>query len=282
MKALSLLMRFYYAVLDPLIVRRRQAARLRLWGDTPAPMALSLEAERAQGPGSAQALARMRRVAQRYDMQESGRGATPMMLDLRACEDVAGLERLLRGQSSRNMSKIRRAERLGYRVHPFALANHVHDVHAIKTSMAVRSGGPVLARWLLRPEHIGRQAEQAQPWQSPACDTHWTVWWGVFIDTPGHRNGPLETAERLVAYTKLARSGELVHYLDLMGHRDHLADGVMLLMHVHIARWLLGAETPPACGARAIWYGALEHGGEGLLTWKRRAGFAPVRVRLEA
>jgi hypothetical protein len=56
----------------------------------------------------------------------------------------------------------------------------------------------------------------------------------------------------------------------------------MLLMHVHIARWLLGAETPPARGARAIWYGALEHGGEGLLTWKRRAGFAPVRVRLEA
>jgi hypothetical protein len=176
------------------------------------------------------------------------------------------------------MSKIRRAERLGYRVHPFALANHVHDVHAIKTSMAVRSGGPVLARWLLRPEHIGRQAEQAQPWRAPACDTHWTVWWGVFIDTPGHRNGPLETAERLVAYTKLARSGELVHYLDLMGHRDHLADGVMLLMHVHIARWLLGAETPPARGARAIWYGALEHGGEGLLTWKRRAGFAPGRL----
>lgn len=80
-----------------------------------------------------------------------------------------------------------------------------------------------------------------------------------------------------MAYTKLARSGELVHYLDLMGHRDHLADGIMLLMHVHIAQWLLHADTPPARGARAIWYGALEHGGEGLLTWKRRAGFAPVR-----
>lgn len=83
-----------------------------------------------------------------------------------------------------------------------------------------------------------------------------------------------------MAYTKLARSGELVHYLDLMGHHDHLANGVMLLMHVYIAQWLLRAETPAARGARAIWYGALEHGGEGLLTWKRRAGFAPVRVRL--
>ncbi len=147
MKTLDLLMRLYYAVLDPLIVRRRQAARLRRWGESPASLTLSLEAGRAQGAGSAQALARMRRVARSYDMLGHGRGATPTMLDL-------------------------------------------------------------------------------------------------------------------------------------MGHRDHLANGVMLLMHVYIAQWLLRAETPAARGARAIWYGALEHGGEGLLTWKRRAGFAPVRVRL--
>lgn len=282
MQPLALLMHFYYAVLDPVIVRRRQAARLRQWGEPLVPTALSLEGARAQGPGAKQALVRMQRVAQRYDMQGIGRGATPMMLDLHACRDVQGLDRLLRSRSSRNLSKIRRAERIGYRVRPFALANHIHDVHAIKTSMAVRSGGPVLARWLLRPEHIGQQAEHAQPWQVPACDTHWTLWWGVFIDSPGHRNGPLETPERLVAYTKLARSGELVHYLDLMGHRDYLADGIMLLMHVHIAQWLLHADSPPARGARAIWYGALEHGGEGLLTWKRRAGFAPLRARLQA
>ncbi|MCB5363363.1 hypothetical protein H0484_06300 [Pusillimonas sp. CC-YST705] len=108
------------------------------------------------------------------------------------------------------MSKIRRAERLGYRVHLFTLANHVHDVHAIKTSMAIRSGGPVLARWLLRPEYIGQQAEHMQPWKKPGCNTHWTLWWGVFIDAPGHHNGPIETKEKLVAYTKLARAGELL------------------------------------------------------------------------
>ncbi|MNT20700.1 hypothetical protein D3C72_1560150 [compost metagenome] len=85
------------------------------------PMALSLKAARAQGPGSTQALVRMQRVAQRYDMQGSGRGATPMMLDLHACRDVQGLNRLLRGRSSRNLSKIRRAERIGYRVRPILL-----------------------------------------------------------------------------------------------------------------------------------------------------------------
>ncbi|WP_063939954.1 hypothetical protein [Bordetella trematum] len=281
MKMLASLMRVYYAVFDPLIVWRRKAGRLARWGEAPAALALDLQASQARGGAGAQALGRMQRVAARYDMQGRGRGATPMMLDLAGCEGVQGFERLLHGLSSRNMSKVRRAQRLGYRVRPFVLGNHVHDVHAVKTSKPVRSGGPVLARWLLRPQQVGRQARQAQDWKAPACDTHWTLWWGVFIDAPGHRNGPLQTNERLVAYTKLARSGELVHYLDLMGHRDHLADGVMLLMHAQIARWLLEADTPATRGARAIWYGALEHGGEGLLIWKRRAGFVPVQLRLQ-
>ncbi|CAB3704914.1 Uncharacterised protein [Achromobacter spanius] len=66
-------------------------------------------------------------------------------------------------------------------------------------------------------------------WPCVVAAPYWRValWWGVFIDTPGHRNGPLETTERLVGYIKLPRSGELVHYLDLIGHRDHLAGGVM-------------------------------------------------------
>ena len=102
------------------------------------------------------------------------------------------------------------------------------------------------------------------------------------MDAPDHHNGSLATSERLVAYTKLARAGELTHYVDLMGHRDHLADGVMLLMHTHISQWLLNAQTPAAQGVGAVWYGALEHGVDGLVTWKRRAGFAPVQVHLQS
>ncbi|WP_459614122.1 hypothetical protein [Bordetella sp. 2513F-2] len=290
MTLLDLLMHAYYRVGDPLLVRLRKHRRLRgAQVGLPLPtLALRLQPGLAQGPGSAQALRRMLRVAGRYDMQRqgesgaaAGRRATPMMLDLAACGDVAGFHARLRAQSSRTLSKIRRAERLGYRVQPFALANHVHDVHAVKTSMRVRSGGPVLAHWLLRPAHVGHQADTPQPVPTPGCPTHWTCWWGVFQPAPGHHNGTLRTDTRLVAYVKLTRCGDIVHYLDLMGHREHLGDAVMLLMHAHIVAWLLRGDSPQAHGVRAVWYGALEHGGHGLLTWKRRAGFAPVRVRLD-
>src|SRR5690606_37173567 len=103
------------------------------------------------------------------------------------------------------------AERLGYQVARFALPMHVHDVHAVKTSMAVRSGGPVLARWLLKPGHIAEPARSACSVPEPDCATHWTLWWGVFLPEPGHRNGPLQTDRRLVAYVKLARCGDIVH-----------------------------------------------------------------------
>jgi len=289
-KLLDLLMRAYYRLAEPLLVRLRKRRRLRAW-QAPQPLprlALSLCAARAQGPGAAHALRRMRAVAARYDMRRRGepdaaarRRATPMMLDLAACGDAAGLHRLLRAHSSRTGSKIRRAERLGYRVARFALPTYVHDVHAVKTSMALRSGGPVLARWLLRPEHLARPAATLQPPPLPGCPTHWTLWWGVFQDAPGHRNGRVATGQRLVAYAKLARCGEVVHYLDVMGHRDHLRHGVMLLLHARIAECLLRGEAPWTRGVRVLFYSALEHGGSGLLAWKRRAGFAPVRVQLD-
>ncbi|MCD0505615.1 hypothetical protein, partial [Bordetella petrii] len=208
------------------------------------------------------------------------RRATPMLLDLQRCADRAGFDSALHQRSKRTLSKIRRARQLGYRVERFELSTHVHDVHAVKTSMAVRSGGPVLARWLLKPGHIAPPASAPVAWHAPECATHWTVWWGVFLDEPGHHNGVLRTDRRLVAYVKLTRCGEVVHYLDLMGHKDHLPHGVMPLMHTSIVHWLLDAAEPHAAGVRAVWYGALEHGGTGLQTWKKRAGFEPARVML--
>jgi hypothetical protein len=76
------------------------------------------------------------------------------------------------------------------------------------------------------------------------------------------------------------RVGDVVHYTEIMGHRDRLADSVMLLLHHRIMRWLIAAEEPAARGAKVLLYGAAEHGGQGLLTWKKRAGFAPIWLRL--
>ncbi|MBO9357659.1 hypothetical protein GG851_27015 [Bordetella petrii] len=289
MKPFDVLMAGYYLAIDPLLIRWRKQARLRAWPATP-PLPvrpLAVRAAQAAGPAAQQAVRRFARVARRYDMRPAdtplpppGARATPMLLDLAGCGDRAGFQALLRRRSNRTLSKIRRAQRMGYQVERFALPMHVHDVHAVKTSMAVRSGGPVLARWLLKPAHIAQPALAPVSVPAPPCATHWTTWWGVFLAEPGHCNGTLRTDRRLVAYVKLTRCGDVVHYLDLMGHKDHLEHGVMLLMHAAIVDWLLEAADPCAAGVQAVWYGALEHGRPGLLTWKKRAGFEPVRVAL--
>lgn len=205
---------------------------------------------------------------------------TPMLLDLRACAGIEAFDAALKARSSRTLSKIRRAARLGYTARAFRLASHVDDMHAIKTSMAFRASGPVIDRWFLKPKHIGRAATERLAVIPPCCPVHWTIWWGVFVPEPGHAQGNVSVDERLVAYVKVMRIGDIVHYTEIMGHRDRLADSVMLLLHYEITRWLIEEQEPAARDAKVLLYGAAEHGGEGLLTWKKRAGFRPGRLRL--
>ncbi|MFD1332351.1 hypothetical protein ACFQ4O_10110 [Methylopila musalis] len=203
---------------------------------------------------------------------------TPMAIDLLRYPDFAAFEAAVKARSSRSLPKVRKASRLGYAVHRFPLRRHVYDVHAVKTSAKMRAAGPVLDYWLLKPEQVGRPATRPIPLKQPPSSTHWTLWWGVFRAEPGHRQGRVVVNERLVAYLKLTRVGEFAHYTDLMAHADHLEDGVMILMHMEIMRWLLESGDPLTDGLGVVVYGAAEHGGEGLLTWKKRAGFAPAHL----
>jgi len=287
---LDLLMRAYYGVIDPLIVRRRKLARLQDWqaGNELPTIAINLQQQQAAGHDAAEALQRFKRVAMRYDMRfdgqdevESKRRATPMLFDLQACQAYTDFEAILRQHSNRTLPKIRKAQRMHYSVRQFALPEFVHDLHAVKTSMKVRSGGPVMAHWLLKPEDMAQQSAVTLVPQQPSCPTHWTIWLGVFLPEPGHHNGILATNERLVCYLKLTRCGEVVHYLDIMGHKDHLENGVMMLLHAYVVERLQEAQQPVFAGVKAIWYGALEHGVIGLTIWKKRAGFVPLRVRLQ-
>ncbi len=204
------------------------------------------------------------------------RKPTPMIVDLDRYPDVGAFEAVLRKRSNRTLAKARRAAEVGYRVDVFPRVRHTLDIHAIRTSKAVRSAGPMLDYLLLRPGHVGAP-RAAPPPSAPRCPRHWTRWWGVFEDAPGHRQGAVTTDRRLVAYVKLRRIGDLVHYVDIMGHAAHLDRNVMTLLHLEIMRWLI-ARQDHAAGVRAVLYGAVEHGGWGLATWKKRAGFEPHRL----
>lgn len=283
----------YHGVVEPLLALRLKRARLQPFGlrpGDPLPTALlELLPDCRCAPTCRFDLSAREEVIDRYvaprDPRETGAPAplartrlTPTAIDLARFPDAASFEALVRKRSSRTLPKIRAAARAGYVVHRFPLKRHVEDVHAVKTSKPVRAAGPVLDYWLLKPEHVGRQA--TEPFKSPSvpCRRHWQMWWGAFLPEPGHAQGGVEVGERLVGYVKTVRVGDLVHYADIMGHRDHLSAGVMAAIHLEIMRWLLARRDPAAGGVRAVLYGAAEHGREGLLVWKRRAGFEPLRL----
>lgn len=286
-------MAIYHGVVEPLLALRRRRARLAAFGGLSPGAVPAVElSPRLQCAACDLAQGAARDVLTRYVAEPARPGRfgragaalaararlTPMAIDLRRFPTFAAFEAHLKARSSRTLPKVRKAARLGYRVARFPLRRHVFDVHAVKTSKPVRAAGPVLDYWLLKPEHIGRPATKPVRLAPPDCAEHWSLWWGAFLDAPGHAQGAVIVDERLVGYMKLTRIGELVHYTDLMGHADHLDAGVMALMHAELMRWLIESGDPLAAGVRVVLYGAAEHGGEGLLTWKKRAGFEPLRL----
>lgn len=276
-----LVMAVYHGVAEPTLALTRRRRRLAAFGMTPdAIPTIPVDLQAGVGPAGFARAITARYVAPRgLSPLRRALRVTPMAIDLMRHPNAAAFEAVVKARSSRSLPKARKAERLGYAVHRFPVSRHVYDVHAVKTSLKTRSAGPVLDYWLLKPEQVGKPATRRIGLKPPSHPTHWTLWWGVFLPEPGHMQGRVRVGERLVAYLKLTRVGEFVHYTDLMGHADHLEDGVMILMHMEIMRWLLDSGDPLAEGVGAVVYGAAEHGGEGLLTWKKRAGFTPARLQ---
>lgn len=286
----NLAIRLHQAVFEPALVLLLRRRRLGMFSMRPAD-AEELHVEwhrpgdcRAPCPLHADKVPKLLRRYARHKRTSSRVGdrtrLTPMMIPIPAFSDMAAFDALLKRRSSRTLSKVRKAERLDYHARQFMLASHVSDMHAIRTSMPFRAAGPVFDCWFLKPEHIAKPAVEKLSVAAPCCPVHWTIWWGVFAPEPGHCQNGVQVDERLVAYVKVMRIGDVVHYTEIMGHRDRLADGVMLLLHREIVRWLIEAREPAAKGASVLLYGAAEHGGPGLLTWKKRAGFVPGLLRL--
>lgn len=282
----TLMVRLHQAVAEPALVWALRGKRLAMFGLGTSdlieqPIAWHRPDDcRAPCPLHTDKIPKLLRRYARVGEDRSGLRLTPMTIRIPDFPDIAAFDALLKKRSSRTLSKIRATARKGYRARQLMLASHVADMHAIRTSMAFRAAGPVFDRWFLKPEHIAEPATMPVQVASPCCPMHWTIWWGLFAPEPGHRQNGVETGERLVAYVKVMRIGDVAHYTEIMGHRDRLNDGVMALLHHEIVRWLIEADEPAARDVKVLLYGAAEHGGAGLLTWKKRAGFTPGRLKL--
>jgi hypothetical protein len=145
--------------------------------------------------------------------------------------------------------RVRRAARLGYAVHPFEPEERRSELLAIHTSLPQRQGRPIDDAYL---------DPAAQYETGPFME-----YLGVFQD------------DALVAYSHLWYAGEIVGMNRVMGHGDHLANGVMFLLMAGIVEHVKGTRPD----IHYVFYDMFFGAAEGLREFKTHLGFRPHHVR---
>lgn len=148
--------------------------------------------------------------------------------------------------------RVARAERHGYRFEVVKRHEYVDDIYEINTSLKERQGRPMSDGYLQRPSRT--------PLPAYACGRHAIRTYGVLHGT------------NLAAYLWLYRAGELALVSSILGHADHLDEGIMYLL-------VAGAlETEISHGQGALVYNRHDSGTDGLRFFKERCGFEERRV----
>jgi hypothetical protein len=163
-------------------------------------------------------------------------------------DDVADVDAYLATHRT-TRKRVRRAERLGYTTAVFEPDGRRDELLEIHSSIPERQGRPIDAEYL-DPDAAYETAPHIE-------------YMGVFAD------------DRLVAYSTLYYAGDIVAMFRVMGHGDHLDDGVMFLLGAGIVGHV--KATHPE--TRYVFYDMFFGAGEGLRSFKARLGFRPHYVR---
>ena len=143
---------------------------------------------------------------------------------------------------------------LGYRFRLVKRHRRADEIYAINTSKAVRQKRPMSAGYLQPPS--------TTPDLHYPCRRH-----GI------HAYGVEDSAATLVAYLWLYRAGQLALVSQILGHADHLDNGIMFLL------WegMVTVESWDPDGF--IVYNRHDSGTPGLRFYKERVGLEETAVR---
>jgi hypothetical protein len=164
-------------------------------------------------------------------------------------------EEYLQSIGKKRRYKVRHAQSLGYSSAAIDRNVFRDDIFAINTSQDVRQGRQM-------SEAYRREITPYTPIPPHPCPRHQYRTYGVLRD--GH----------LYAYVWVYQVGELWWLSTLLGHWDHLKDGIMFLLLTEAIRDLM-EESPP----RYAMYSEHFSGTEGLRFFKEQLGFKPYTVR---
>jgi hypothetical protein len=202
---------------------------------------------------------------------------TPMMIDL---ETVGDFNEWIYSRPATYRHQFQKSERAGYVFDRVNLKNHTADVYDINTSKDVRSGGAIRSNLTKSIEELGGLPTRMLEPATPKCDRHWRQVFGVFATDEEHRQGDLVVGRRLLGYLSVVRFGEFATFAQIMGHADHLAEGVVNFVAQKFVELATQEPWGRGSGLRYVMYGGAQNGGEGLYNFKRRSGMAPYIVSM--
>ena len=158
------------------------------------------------------------------------------------------------------------AQREGYTTESIEPADHGRAIHAIVHSVDDRQGRPITSMFAERSPNHGFPLYRACSDPSYEC-----VCSGVFAPDG-----------ILVAYLLGMRVGDHVQYDEIMGHQDHLSQGVMYLLHRGFLEQAIALEVTPRFLNYGPWYSGRDPFSpkSGLNLWKRRLQFEPAYLML--
>jgi hypothetical protein len=195
-------------------------------------------------PDEDEVLRRFRRRHPRYKIV----GTKVVGVALLPLEEVADVDDYL-AKVRFVRKRARRCAKLGYTLGAFDADERRADLLAIHSSLPERQGRPIDAEYL-DPDAIAKRGPNVE-------------YLGV------HRDGAV------VAYARLDYVGDIAGMGRVMGHGDHLDDGVMSLLMAGVVDHV--KSTRPR--ARYVFYDTFFGAPEGLRAFKRNVGFRPYLVR---
>lgn len=191
-----------------------------------------------------------------WNVRDRTAGVSDMPLAMIEVTPTEDAYKALIGDKSRNM--LRKAERAGYSVRRFQTADHLDDIYAINRSKAERGGTPMSKDYIDPPKSTDDRP-------GAYCDVHGNVAVGCFLK------------DTLVAYCMLAVAGELAVVNRILGHGDHLPNGIMNLLFLGITN-VLRRDFPRVRAVNYLVFGKRSS----LDVFKRSVGFREHAVLFKA
>ncbi len=163
------------------------------------------------------------------------------------------------------------SEKKRYIFKEFRYENYIPDIHEINHSNLKRKSS-MNSYYLRSIDEMGGVPERELNIEIPPCDLHYTKWFGVFRYLKNYKQGKIKTDKKLVAYTGVARDGDLSCITFILGHNDYLKDGIMFYLLINTIKVMWTMEK-----LKCLQYWSLSNlETSSIISWKKRMLFEPA------